>query len=166
MRLTPTRAALRKRKRSKYVSGRSSRTNSMSVSSREVSEKSVTEEVPTKIRCINKDKEGANEYARSASKKRVGFKFKYEDLQNMIAPAWAENYTAQSRQYEVAVNTEKLLEHLFLDVGYVKQRILKSPDIDLDSCIKGMSARNDAFLFLPLIIRDLTFICFKLFLPF
>ena len=135
LKLSPTRAALRKRKgkkRSRSVFGDnvslSSRISSLSRRS-EISEKSITQESGTaKIRCLDRDKEGANEYARSASKKRVAYKLPYEVLQQIVAPAWAEKYTAQSRQYSINQNSERFLEHIFLDSNFVRQRVNKGPE--------------------------------------
>jgi len=98
-------------------------------SSREPSERSLSHESGGKIRCLDKDKEGANEYARGASKQRVNAKVPYKDLQQIVAPGWTEKYTCQSREYSVLQNTEKCLEHLFLDTQFVTRRVTKGNDI-------------------------------------
>ena len=138
LKLTPTRVQRRRKgkKRSRSVYGDNvslgsslSSRSSMRMGTREVSEKSVTQETGSaKIRCLDRDKEGANEYARSASKKRVKYRLPYEVLQQMVAPAWAEKYTAQSRQYSIDQNSERFLEHIFLDSNFVRQRVYKSPE--------------------------------------
>jgi len=131
---------LRMRRRNKRTGGRSIFGDNMSVSTlssrsmprsfktpNEPSEKSLTQTLASSsVKCLDKDKEGANEYARSASKKRVGYKLNYQDLQDMIAPAWAEKKTCKSRQIEFSANTEFLEQFVLMDANFVRQRLLKS----------------------------------------
>lgn len=86
--------------------------------------------VATTVKCKDKDKEGANEYAHHESATRIAKPIGLKELNDMLAPQWTEKvYHVAHTKKTYTANTELVLEFCLMDKNFVLDRLRKVVEV-------------------------------------